>query len=281
MENRKNELLKKYTTLKIGGIAKNFYIPKSIDELLDCVSFIKGEFLILGCGSNLLINDKKIFENVIYMKSVNKFINIIDGIITVGTSVRIQELINFANNNNFGGIEYLYSVPASVGGAIYMNAGRGKEYNKCISDYIIDVDIFDGKQIKTLKKNECKFEYRKSIFKEKKWIILSARFKFDKMEKNESDRLKNERIKYARELQDNKQPNAGSVFRKYNNTIMNILKKIGLGWKEGISFSKSTINWLNNNGSGNYKQAKFLIDITEFIHKMFMKDIELEYIIWK
>ena len=67
-----NEALAKYTTMKIGGIAKQFYIPESEDELLKLVKEIGQEhILILSGGSNLLINDKKSFEHVVYTKELD------------------------------------------------------------------------------------------------------------------------------------------------------------------------------------------------------------------
>ena len=65
------ENLAKYTTIKIGGNAKNFYIPENEKELLSLVRDLN-EYKILGGGSNLLINDRITFSNVIYTKEFNK-----------------------------------------------------------------------------------------------------------------------------------------------------------------------------------------------------------------
>lgn len=279
MKIKNNVSLKEYTTLKIGGIAKNFYIVETEKDLKEVMSLVDEEIYIIANGSNILINDKKVFNNVIYMNEFKKIINTNNDITTVSASVKIQELINYINKNEQGGIEYLYSVPATVGGAIYMNAGRGKQYNKSISDYLVNVRVFDGKEIITLRKEECEFKYRESIFKKKDWIILEADFKFDYMTIEESTKIKKERIEYSKKIQDINNKNAGSVFRKSNMRIMNKLK--GIGWKNGVAYSKKTINWFNNNGNGTYKQAKFLIIITRILHRLFFKEIELEYIEWK
>lgn len=280
MQVKKNESLKKYTTLKLGGIGKNFYIPESIDDLVAITKKIK-DYYIIANGSNLLINDKKIYENVIYMNKMNRTLSFNNGIIEAGASIKIQELINFSNKNNYGGIEYLYSVPATIGGAIYMNAGRGKNYNKSISDYIIDITIYDGQIVRVIEKKDCDFSYRSSIFKSNNWVILSARFKFDFMTIEESTKLKNERKEYAKNIQDSGKPNAGTVFRESNMKIMNLIKKLNFGWKNGMAYSNKTSNWIINNGKGTYKQAKFLINICIFVHKLFLKNIKQEYIEWK
>jgi UDP-N-acetylmuramate dehydrogenase len=87
------------------------------------------------------------------------------GNITVGASVRLQKLIQFANENELGGIEYLYSVPGLVGGAVVMNAGRGRKFNQSISDYIVEVRYLENDELKSITKDQCRFEYRDSIFK--------------------------------------------------------------------------------------------------------------------
>ena len=69
-----NEKLEKYTTFKIGGIAEKFYIPQGVDELQQLLKCIEGEErYILSGGSNLLINDKKIFKNVIFSLDLRHF----------------------------------------------------------------------------------------------------------------------------------------------------------------------------------------------------------------
>lgn len=273
--------LKAYTTIKIGGTAKRFYKVENLEDIKEVIRTVGDNYLILANGSNLLINDKREFDNVIYMNSYKKVMEYEDDIIEVSSSVKVQELINYINKNGQGGIEYLYSVPATVGGAIFMNAGRGKAYNKAISDYIVNVKILDGDEVRVLNKEECKFGYRKSIFQDKKYIILSAKFRFDKVSKEDSTDLKKERVEYSKKYLDSTNKSAGSVFKVNHPKIMNLLKKIGLGWKNGASYSKKTSNWINNNGNGTYTQVKTLVFTAKMLHKIFMKEIELEYIEWK
>lgn len=276
-----NENLKKYTTIKLGGIAEKFYVPESNDDLIYALKECKDNYHLLANGSNILMNDKKIFQNVVYMNEFNKNLEYKGDIIRAGASVKLQQLINFLHDNNLGGIEYLYSVPATIGGAVYMNAGRGKSFNKSISDYIVSIKIYDGKSIKAISKEECDFSYRNSIFKRNNWIILEVDFKFEHMNSEEGERLKRERIEHSKKYQHSNIANAGTVFCDSNNRIMSIVRKINIGWKDGIKYSYKTDNWLINNGKGTYKQAKILINFVRFIHKIMFKNIKLEYIEWK
>ena len=118
----------------------------------------------------------------------------------------------------------------------------------------------------TLKKEECKFSYRNSLFKNSDYIVLGTHLKFDKMDQDESERRKKERIALCRQKQDNTFPNFGTFFCKSNKYVMYGLSKIGWGHKKGCHFSKKTRNWIVNAGNGTYAEVINLIRITKKIH---------------
>lgn len=280
-----NESLEKYTTVKIGGQAKKFYFPESIEELKDLLNEKpKRKLYIIGGGSNLLINDKKVFDEVICTRKMDRSIKSLgNGIYYVGASVSLQELINTINSDGYGGIEYLYSVPALVGGAIVMNAGRGKLHKECISDFVLDVSIYDYKlkEQKRINKDDCDFGYRNSIFKNKQIVVLGAMFKFNKMSKGESTRRKQERLQLIKKLQDNSGPNFGSVFRESNKYIMELVRLFHPGYPKGMTFSRKTRNWLINQGEGTFDEAITLINRVIKWHELFGTNADPEVIIWE
>ena len=277
---KENESLSNHTTFKIGGKAKQFFIPESKDELVNLLNNLD-EYRILGGGSNLLINDNNIFNNVIKLDKFDQSIEYLgEGKYYVGASLRIQKLINIINANGFGGIEYLFSVPGLVGGAVVMNAGRGKQFNNQISDYIISVDVFHNGKIITLNKKECFFEYRNSIFKNKNYVILGILFKFIEIPKELSEAKKRERIKICNEKQDKYGTNFGSVFINYDTKIIKLLARIIVTKRGGVKLSRKTNNWICNGGKGTYKDTIKLIEFIEKVHKIFRKDIDREVIIW-
>jgi len=278
-----NECLKKYTTVRIGGYANQVYFPESTDELIELIDdLIDRDYYILGGGSNILMNDKKTYDNVIVLTKFNNTIrNLGDGKYYVGASTMLQKLINTVNQEGYGGIEYLYSVPGLVGGAIVMNAGRGKQFGLCISDYIKDVHCYEKGSVFILKKDECKFAYRDSIFKNNKTLVLGATFCFDKMEISASTRAKQERLALCRTMQDNSGYNFGSVFMKSNWRLMQLVRFLNPGFKKGMAFSNKTLNWLINNGDGTFLQAIMLITAVKKLHKILRMKTSLEIIIWK
>lgn len=277
-----NVELKKYTTIKIGGIAENFYIPESVEELQMLMEELKNETIyLLAGGSNLLINDEKIFKHVICLLEFNQSLEIReDRTVYAGGSVRLQKFINILNQNGLGGIEYLYSVPGTVGGAIVMNAGRGKKYNQCISDYIIAVDVLENGKILTYKKEECQFSYRNSRFKNQKGIVVGVHFQFKEDSVENLKRAKEARIAFSRERQDHSGSNFGSVFCESSPKAMNLIKLIGLGNVGDVRFSKKTANWILNRGNAKFSDVMKMIERAKKVNRLFRKDAKLEVIIW-
>lgn len=289
-----NESLSSYTTFCMGGICKNMYFPQNKQELIQ-LALEKKDCRFIGGGSNLLINDSKEFDNVICLRELSQELDISDdGFVTASASVRLQKLINFINKNGMGGIEYLFSVPGLVGGAIYMNAGRGKAFNCTIADHIVSVEVlcledtkFGGRgEVAELSKDECCFDYRNSIFHSNSFLILSAKFKFPEMSAEESAKRRKERLDLCREKQDNSKPNFGSVFCEANPKLMKLVRKLQLGDKDGVHFSGKTNNWLlNSKGKksekGSFDKALKLIEKVKMFHKLFRKPCKPEVIIWK
>lgn len=171
--------LSQITTLQIGGPARLFVTVTSRDELTEAVSFANSNnlpFLIIGGGSNLLVSDE----------GVNKLIikNEIEGVVKevrflkVKSGTVLQNLVDYSIINNLSGLQKLTGIPGSLGGAVYGNAGA---YGQTISDYLREVVCLNPKtlEVVTLQKDECEFEYRDSIFKRDKFIILEVIFKLE------------------------------------------------------------------------------------------------------
>lgn len=278
--------LSKKTTFKIGGIAKNFYIPDSIEELKKLINTLKHQkYYIISGGSNLLINDQKTFENVISMENVDKSIeNKNNGNFYIGASNRIQDVINHINKNGYGGIEELFSLPAMFGGIIYMNAGIGSQLNPLftIADFITKVKVINREnlQIEWIEQKDCNFKHRYSKFHNNKYIILGAECKFYKQTLEESKiKIKN-RIKHCKEKQEWGKGCFGTCFSVANRKLLKVQSLINHK-KQGVYQSKINSNWLVNSGNGTYNDAIKIINKAKKLHKIFKKNIKCEVIIWE
>lgn len=174
---KRNYPLKDLTTIKIGGPAKYFFIARNEQKLIQAIKWAdknKIKLYIVGEGSNLIPGDRGfnglIIKNQIegFKKTGNK--------IYIGAGNNLLEFILKINKLGLAGIEKMAGIPGTVGGAIYGCAGA---YGQEIKDCFTGARIFDRKAIKWISKNQCRFNYRESVFKIKKnWVILGAEFKF-------------------------------------------------------------------------------------------------------
>ena len=272
-----NEALSKYSTLHIGGIASKMYFPENLDDLKSIPNLSKAR--IIGAGSNLLINDKVTFDNVVSTNMLNKKVELIEnGNFFIGAGVRIQSAIAATNKAGHGGLEYLVSIPASIGGAIYMNAGVYSPQATTISDHIVNVTVFINGNLEIWSKEKCLFSKRSSIFHNNSAIILGAEFSLPKQEQAISKKNIAERLMIAKN-QDHSGGNCGSIFKTCNSKLARVLKKIHPSWG-GASWSAQTPNWIINNGNASYKDVKSLIKMSMFLHKILFQKCEQEVIEW-
>lgn len=210
---RFKEPLKAYTTLKIGGPAKLFFEPLNINDLrlfLIETKRLRLPVLMIGAGSNLLVSDKGICAAVIKLNTP-PFIKVSckDNVIKAGSGLMLSKLIKFTQEHSLSGIEFLAGIPGTVGGALAMNAGA---WGKSLGGLVDEVDVMDYRgNIKTLLKDEIKFNYRKSNLS--KLIILNASLRLSK-DKKENIKKRMKKYLHKRSLaQDISLPSAGCIFK--------------------------------------------------------------------
>lgn len=274
-----NESLGKYTTIRIGGVAENFIIPESKEELIEAIKKYPGS-RILSAGSNLLINDKLTFSHIIYMKDADKSITHLgDGRFYVGASVRCAVLINEINRLGYGGIEEMISIPGFLGGLIYMNASIGKD-EIALSTYINKVyAVKDGVELE-LSHDECKFEHRSSIFQSGEYVIVGAELTFPEQNSAISEARKKARLVKCKENLDFSGHNFGSVFKTCDYKLMDRLRRLHIKCGNA-SLSDKTTNWILADKDAKFKDVYRVIQICILFHKVFLKKAEPEVCIWK
>lgn len=205
--------LTNFNTLRIKSKAKQFWLPDNSGELVSLLKKFKDKNpIVIGNGSNILFSSKGIEEPIIYTGYIKETITL-GQTIDVEAGIKTQTLSKLAYNKGLSGFEFLIGIPASLGGAIYMNAGA---HGQTISDCLISAKVYDYKNNKTLvlKKDELGFSYRHSILKEKPYIVLSAKFELIKKDKTEIKAKMDENLIFRKNRQPNLAlPNAGSVFK--------------------------------------------------------------------
>jgi len=208
------EPLFKHTSIRIGGRASVFIIPKSevaLSQSLRALKSRKNSIFIIGNGSNLLLPDKGIDGVVIKVGSGLDWVDIKDSIVRVGSGMPLQKLLGFLARKGLHGLEFAAGVPASIGGAVVMNLGA---YGKQIGKFVKEVKTlnFNGKP-KIWKRKDMHLGYRSSIFQNKKLIVIEVTLKLRKG-RPKAIKKKIERVLNMRKsTQPLSVPSAGSIFK--------------------------------------------------------------------
>lgn len=185
-------LLSEYSTFKLGGKARYFFVVNNLESLVEAFSFARDKNLpvfILGGGSNTLFSDDGFNGVVIKVGLLGK--NIItedeDSVeIEVSSGETWDDFVKWSVANNFSGIENLSGIPGVVGASVIQNIGA---YGTEISSVVSSVKYYDlvlG-EVKNIPNGDCEFEYRSSIFKNKlkHGVVLSVVYKLSKKHKYE------------------------------------------------------------------------------------------------
>lgn len=201
-----------YTTFKIGGPADYFFIAADIKQLQSVIAEAKEQnipYFILGNGSNILISDNG-FRGLV-VKNELSGVSFNNNEIVVGAGVTIAELLSMLKDKNLSGLEFLTSIPATIGGAVWANAGSKTEN---IGLVVKNVKILDAEtnEIKILNNADCHFSYRHSIFKEQSYIILEITFALYSGSKMDIEKKMGLYMKKKLATQDLDKPSAGSIF---------------------------------------------------------------------
>lgn len=281
---KKNELLSRHTTFRVGGPAKYFFEAKKEKDILDAVKIAKKNkiyFFILGGGSNILFSDKS-FNGLIIKIKTNKIKFNKENLVEAGAGVVLGNLIRETTNKKLSGLERFAGIPGTVGGAIFGNAGLGKD-GPWIGDRVEKIKLLmpDGK-IKEVSKKWMKFSYRhsrlKEIKSEKRPIILSVILKLKKGNKKESEKAIKEKFETRKRYPT--KPSAGCIFKNLpDQPTAKLIDKCGLKGKKigGAQVSKKHANFIINTGNATARNVLDLMDlIKKEVRKKFKINLEKE-----
>jgi len=277
--------MKGHTTFKIGGPAKYFIEPKDTHELKLLLSSIKRyniPLLVIGGGSNILVNDRGVRAIVLSLNPpIFKKISFHNNHVFAASGVALSRVIRLAQKQGLSGLEFLSGIPGRVGGALAMNAGIPGEN---IGDLVEEASVMDyNGNIKNLNKKKIKFGYRASSLS--KYIILSARLKLIKKDKQE---IKNRIKRYLsrRKLtQDLSWSSAGCIFKNPKGVSAGeLIDLCGLKGKRigGACISRIHANFILNLGQARARDVLKLMDLAKKdVKKKFNVSLEPEIKIWQ
>ncbi|MGI5977147.1 MAG: UDP-N-acetylmuramate dehydrogenase [Candidatus Limivicinus sp.] len=213
-----NENMSERCSFKVGGPVRALAAPESRESLAELCGILEKYGITplpLGNCTNIIFPDEGMRETFalstekltdMYMKDEN--------LIYAGAGVSLARLAGFACQNELTGLEFASGIPGSVGGGSLMNAGA---YGGELRNVIETVEIFyipEGKFFE-LKNEDCRFAYRRSVFKSiPGCIITGAAFRLEKGDSEKISEKMRELNQRRRDKQPLDMPSAGSAFKR-------------------------------------------------------------------
>lgn len=274
-----DEKMASYTSFKVGGLAKRFIEIENEKQAIAVMNLIFKEnlsYFIIGNGSNILVNDYGI--DAVVIKLVGDFdeIEIInETTIKCGAGVKLSNLCVFAKNNSLKGLEFAYGIPATVGGAVYMNAGA---YGGEMKDVVLKTSHIKNGNLETYEKKELEFSYRHSIYNNANCLITSAILSLEKGEKSEIENKMAETMAKRKDKQPLEFPSAGSTFKRPKNYFAAaLIEECGLKGTSvgGAEVSRKHSGFIINKGGATASDILELIQTVKTVVKK-EKNVDLE-----
>jgi UDP-N-acetylmuramate dehydrogenase len=274
---QENVRMKNYTTIQTGGFADALLIAQDAQELekfTNQVWELGLPLLVLGSGSNILVSDEGIRGVVIINHAHNISIYARQDAIQViaESGALMAKVAKQAINRMLAGLEWATTLPGTVGGAVYGNAGC---FGRETADNFIQAEILHRKQEKVIYgKEDMAFEYRSSILKRnlQECVVLSASFL---AQPGEYDQMMQKIESYKERRQKNQPsgPSMGSIFRNpQDDTAGRLIEAAGLKGKKigGAEISDQHANFIINASGGNAHDVWELIQTIETaVHQKF------------
>ena len=279
---QENIVLAPYTSARIGGPADVLITVRNSRELADAVEACWDAnlpFTVIGGGSNVLISDQGIRGVVILNKAkATEFRLNAQPIVWAESGTVISNLAHRCAAQGISGLEWAATVPGTIGGAVYGNAGA---FGSDIAHSLLRAEILTTQGRAWWPVEKMEYDYRSSILKHsaEKTIILSAEFQ---LEIGKSETIKTTIDQFTARRKANQPPGAsmGSMFKNPEGDFAGrLIEAAGL---KGIQIGNAEIsnihgNFFINHGETCAADVKALIQLAQkTVLEKFSKTLELE-----
>ncbi|MBQ8795107.1 MAG: UDP-N-acetylmuramate dehydrogenase [Clostridia bacterium] len=267
LEYKKDAPMKEHTSFKIGGNADYFVSVKNTEELKTIISLCRDKnvpYMLIGNGSNLLVDDEGIRGVVIRLEGDFKEIRIDGDFIEAGAGASLTKLCLDAWKASLTGLEFGYGIPGSVGGAAYMNAGA---YGGEMKDVLVSCTHLDSElNVASFTLDELDLNYRHSAYMKGEYIILSVKLKLSKGDSTAIKARMDELMGKRMDKQPLEYPSAGSVFKRPEGAFAAaLIEECGLKGRSvgGAQVSEKHSGFIVNKGEATCKDVLDLVEIIQ------------------
>ena len=292
-----NVVLKEHSSIGVGGVADYYIVASKIDDLIKAASTaykLNIPYIVIGGGYNIVPSDSGFPGLVIKNECSSMAFSGENSQVIVDSGLPLAKLINISAGKEFGGLEFLFGIPGTIGGAVYGNAGA---FSYEVGDFVKSVILLmpkDG-EMAIVKKNPewMEFSYRSSKLKKEfcnqkyKPVILTVKLQLVKRRRDEILALMQDNLSKKKENQPLNEKSAGSFFKNIDSTPDHsagyLLDKAGAKKMRvgGAAFSKKHANFLINQKKASADDIRHLADnAREAVKSKFDFDLEeeIEYI---
>jgi len=264
---QENVSLAPYTSARIGGNADVLVMVKSANELMDVITVLwehEIPYYVLGGGSNVLISDKGVREVVVLNRAKEvRFEGGDQPAVWCEAGVIFSNLAHRCASKGLAGLEWAATVPGTIGGAAYGNAGA---FGGDLSENLIWAELFTKNGKEKYSVEQMRYGYRTSILKrrDETAIVLSALLRLKNSTK-ENVSVKIEEFSERRKATQPPGASMGSMFKNpEGDHAGRLIESAGLkGTRIGnAEISKVHGNFFINHGETRAGDIRELIDLT-------------------
>jgi UDP-N-acetylmuramate dehydrogenase len=269
-EVRFKELLSFHTSLRIGGPADIFVVPQDVDDIRHALLFAEREQLplvVIGGGNNLLVMDRGVRGVVLKIEGCLGRAEFHGEEAVAGAGVGLSALIREAAALNLGGIECLVGIPATLGGALAMNAGTP---DGAIGDFVSAAYfLYPDGTLGELKPGTGAFGYRAFGFLAGS-VLVGCRLRLQRRPLPEILKDIKQRLKTKKSTQPLALASAGCVWKNPAGEVAGrLIEKAGLKGKRlgGAEVSTKHANFIVNRGGASAAEVLALMELArERVH---------------
>lgn len=205
-----NRFLREFSTFGIGGPIHLFAEICSLQEMKEAFFFAQHEkipLFIIGKGSNTLFDDRG-FSGLVLLNKID-FCTWKDNQVSVGAGYSFSLLGVQSARKGLAGLEFASGIPASVGGALFMNAGANQR--ETFDSLLSVVYLHRDGIVKEYMKSDLEWGYRSTSFQKMEGAIISATFELKPHEESRKTQLAI--VEYRIKSQPLKEKSIGCIFR--------------------------------------------------------------------
>jgi UDP-N-acetylmuramate dehydrogenase len=279
---RENVPLGPYTSARIGGPADVLITADSADELARIIKLLWKldlDFITLGGGSNVLVSDRGVRGIVVLNRARGvRFHNDDQPSVTAESGVIFSNLANRCAAKGFAGLEWAATVPGTIGGAVYGNAGA---FGGDMTGNLIWAELLTENGREKFSAEQMGYGYRTSILKrgELDAVVLAAQLSLQNSTKEEVT-VRVEQFSAHRKATQPPGASMGSMFKNPNGDYAG--KLIEASGLKGTRIGNAEISPLHGNFFINHgtTQADDIYALIKLVQKTVREkqgiDLELE-----